>query len=255
MHALLCYSASHLKHINSDSTDYDQSIVVHKHHALSLLRAELDSWDTPNPPMNDAAFGTGVILAIQSLGTFKSNSASYPTDLEWIPLMTGFRSLVDNWHNMRGPSIFFPLLTAYEHPKENTKEEEDAFLRKFSLEKIPGQLPPSYSRHISKLAVQLAPYFPDDHYSNPPPTCSRCPSPGIPWTRTLRQLLAWFATLPDSFVPRAKEGDPAILLVLWWVFTLLRELHGQQSTTREPLWWIERVAKEGVEDMKRAVQN
>jgi hypothetical protein len=257
MHAILCFSASHLKHLHPDSHEYDQSILLHKHDALSLLRKELDTFSSsPYPSMNEAAYGTGTILAIQSIGSFKADSTAYPTDLNWILMMTGFKSLVVNMWSVLRDSIFFPLVDSFQRPSVKTPADEQLYLRKFSLDTLHSVLPPSYSNHITELACLLAPYFPQDHYPRPPPCSSPSSSPPseIPWTRTLRQLLGWIATLPDSFVPRAKEGDPSILMALWWAFALLRELHSCRSALGEPLWWIERISKEGVEDTEKAFQ-
>jgi Fungal specific transcription factor domain len=253
MHALLCFSASHLKHLHPESHEYDQSVILHKHHALSLLQAEItEIVSSPTPAMNEAAYGTGAILAVQSIGSFKldDSSADYPTDLNWILLMTGFKSLVVKMWDVMPESIFFPAMrdSTGDIPVA-TPDEERAYLRKFNLDTLQSTLPPSYSNHITQLACILAPFFPLDFYARPP-SASLPPNSfgsGMPWA--LQQLFRWIVTLPDSFVPRAKEGDPAVLTILWWAFALFREVHACRSA---PLWWIERMAKEGVEDMETA---
>jgi Fungal specific transcription factor domain len=252
MHAILCFSATHLKHINPTSQVYDDAVAFHKHHALSLLRRKLESLTEPSSPMNEGIYGTGVILALQSVATYKSHSNSYPTDLDWLPLISGFKSVVLNmWDGCR-ESIFYPLITAYMDPDPRTTEEQHKALNKFNLAHLLAQLPPSYSAHVSRLACIMDPFFPNEYYASPLASCAPMLRGGyerIPGFDTMRQLFGWIATLPESFMPRAKESDPSVLILLGWVFSSFRQIY-----SHNPIWWIERISKEGVEDIDRVTK-
>lgn len=198
--------------------------------------------------MNEAVYGTGVILAIQSIAAFKSHSSYYLTDIDWIPLISGFKSLVVNmWDGCR-ESIFFPLIDTYKDPESLTAEDELKVLKKFNLAHLPTHLPASYSAHVGRLACIMDPFFPGGYYPTPFVSVSfpRDVYERPPGSEALRQLLGWIATLPESFVPRAKEGDPSVITLLGWVFALFREIYSVQ-----PLWWIERISKEGLLDIAR----
>jgi len=236
MHALLCFSASHLLHISGEAK-YDEAMRFHKHHALSLMRTQLDS------KVDEAVYGTGVILALQSIGTFNS-FGGYPTDLDWVGLVTGFRSLVAEMWDGRHQSIFYPLIEAYQPLEVN----EDG-LRKFNLLRIQSQLPPRYSEHVKALGTLLASIFPGDYYDSPRDirTTERSMMPD---GRAVRYLLAWIATVPESFVSRAKECDSAVLMLLLWVFAVFRQVYRDK-----PLWWLERIAKQGIEDIQKVMSS
>lgn len=252
MHAILCFSATHLKHINPNSQEYDGVIALHKHHALSLLRREIDSLTEPASPMNEAVYGTGVMLALQSIATFKSNSNSHSIDLDWLPLVSGFKSVVVNmWDGCRD-SIFYALISTYKDPEPRTTEEQHKALNKFNLTHLLAQLPLSYSAHVIRLACIMDPFFPNEYYAFPLASCVstfRGDYETRPGLDTMRQLFGWIATLPESFMPRAKENDPSILTLLGWVFSLFRQIH-----SHNPLWWIECLSKEGVEDIDRVTK-
>src|SRR5271156_306324 len=250
MHAVFCLAASHLKH-RRGGHEYDDAIAFHKYHAVSLLRVELASLTEPSSPMNEAAYGTSVFLAVQSIATFKSHSVSFPTDLDWIPLLTGFRFLVHNMWAERSQSIFYPLISSYQAPDVPTPEQEQRVLQKFSLEPLLDHLPSSYSEHIVRIAALLDPFFPDEHYSKPLLSVSRTLTLGRLESRlALRQVIAWAATLPETFVTRAREGDPCILILLGWMFTLFREIHASH-----PMWWIERIATEAFQEIPTEWRN
>jgi hypothetical protein len=253
LHAILCFSATHLKHINPASQVYDNAIIFHKHHALSLLRKQLNSLTEPSSPMNEAIYGTGVILALQSIATFKSQSDCYPTDLDWLPLISGFKSLVMNMWDACRESIFYPLIDTYKDPEPRTEEEQHKVLNKFNFAHLFHQLPPSYSAHVNRLACIMDPFFPGEYYPFPLASCAHNMSRGdherLPGFVALRQLFGWVATLPESFMSRAKEGDPSVLILLGWVFSLFRQIY-----SHNPIWWIERISKEGVEDIDRVIK-
>ena len=84
LHALLCLSATYLKHMHPDTRVYDESILFHKHHALSLLQTKLDLINT-SPTTNDAIFGTSTLLVIQALGEFSTSNSTTS------PISNGFR--------------------------------------------------------------------------------------------------------------------------------------------------------------------
>jgi len=196
--------------------------------------------------MNEAAYGTSVFLAVQSIATFKSHSVLFPTDLDWIPLLTGFRFLIHNMWAERTQSIFYPLITSYQDPVVPTPEQEQQLLQKFNLAPLLSQLPPSYSEHIVRIVVLLHPFFPHEHYSKPPllPVSRDHRLDPLESRQALRQLIAWAATLPDTFVARAREGDPGILILLGWMFSLFREIYASK-----PMWWIERIATESLREV------
>lgn len=46
----------------------------------------------------------------------------------------------------------------------------------------------------------------------------------------------------------ATERDPAVLMLLWWVFELLRQIYSSK-----PLWRLEKIGEEGFQDIEGAV--
>ena len=223
MHAVLCFSATHLLHINPSQV-YEEAIGVHKHYALSLLRSKLDSISDPCH-MNDGIYPTAILLSLQSMATFKSHS-SHPTDLDWIPLIVGFKSIIALMWEDRAQSISHPVLLAYKPPPDKGASVQQRISQKFNLVSVASQLPPAYSEQIIGLASILNQLFPNDFYASRPLSsvshtlsASSLPFRPVP-VQILHQVLAWTSTLPGSFVPRAIEGDPAILIVLGWMFAL-----------------------------------
>jgi hypothetical protein len=241
MHALLCLSATHLMHINPNSHTYDDAIVLHKHYALSLLRSELSSVPQSSP-FNDSIYGSTLLLAIQAVATYNMHP-SFPTDLDWIPLVGGFKSVLTPMWETVSDSIFQPLINSYRSLEPKTPSEELQILERFNLATLSTTVPPSYSESITTLALLLDRSFPGETYSTPPLSIT---TPATVPVLMLRHLLAWTSALPGSFVSRAKEGDPAILTILGWAFCMFRRIYSSH-----PLWWLERISKQSVEDMAR----
>jgi Fungal specific transcription factor domain len=244
MHALLCLSATHLMHTNPDSHTYDDAIVFHKHFALSLLRSELSSVTQPSQ-FNDSIYGSTLLLAFQAVATYNMHP-SFPTDLDWIPLVSGFKTVLTPMRESVSDSIFHPLIKCYRSPEKKTPAEELQILERFNLCNLSTTLPPSYSETIAALALLLDLLFPDETYSAPPLSLVGTPATNVNPILMLRRLFAWTTSFPGSFVSRAKEGDPAILTILEWTFCMFRKIYSSH-----PLWWLERISTQGVEDMAR----
>jgi hypothetical protein len=248
-------------HFNPNSHQYDDAMIFHKHYALSLLRSELGSVTEPSSPMNDVIYGAAVLLAIQAIATFNSNPTS-SIDLDWMPLISGFKAFLTPMWDSISDSIFYPFI-GYNWPSSKGHAEQQEILKKFNLIHLSSSLPPSYTEHVIRLSSLLDPFFPDKSYSAPPLSSilstpipiadqvectddTTSDAPNGEWIDPLRHLLAWSATLPSSFISRAREEDPAILTILGWMFCLVRKIYVYQ-----PLWWIERISKQGVETMAR----
>src|ERR1700730_6315811 len=101
MHALLCFSASHLRHITPTAGVYDQLVFHHKHCALSLMQKELSSLRDDCEGMKDGIVATSSFLATQSLSEFTSSSTSNHPNIEWIHLMRGTKAVLTPMWNHR----------------------------------------------------------------------------------------------------------------------------------------------------------
>jgi hypothetical protein len=238
-------------HLNPNSPTYDYAIARHKHYALSLLRSELSSVSEPTSPMNDAIYGSAIFLAVQAIATFNTHPSS-PTDLDWMPLLSGFRSFIGPMKPNISQSVFHSHMS-YTRPDLPEPADERRLRQKFNLESVFVNLPATYSDHVTRLACLLDPLFLDRNYQSPPLfslPASPIASADVPDNRismtSLRSLLAWTATLPPSFIPRAQENDPAIIILLGWVFSIFRTIYSLQ-----PHWWLERISKQGVEDIAK----
>ena len=249
LHALLCLSATYLKHLHPDTRAYDESILFHKHHALSLLQTQLALINT-SPTTNDAIFGTSTLLVIQALGEFSISDSATSPNIEWLPLIKGSKAVIGPMWAHRNQSIFLRILQLI--PLESiTPESERRLLHKFNLTRLIAQLPLSYSVHVTQLADIIDPLFPQQSYDSPPLHSSSNSGMGeTPATHSnqrLRHLFAWATDLPDSFIPRSQENDSAILTLLAWFYAALRELY----LANRDLWWLERIADRGLADVMK----
>lgn len=247
LHALLCLSATYLKHMHPDTRVYDESILFHKHHALSLLQTKLDLINT-SPTTNDAIFGTSTLLVIQAFGEFSTSNSTTSPNLEWLPLIKGSKAVIGPMWGHRNQSIFRPILNLVPLPSI-TPESERRLLHKFNLTRLVVQLPSSYSTHVIQLVDIIDPLFPLQSYQSPPLHSS--PNSGMVETAIthgrLRHLFAWATHLPDSFVPRSQENDSAVLTLLAWFYAALREVYLENRD----LWWLERISNYGLEDVMK----
>jgi len=245
MHALLCFSASHLRHITPTTGVYDQLVYHHKHCALSLMQKELMSLQGDIDGIKDWIVATSSFLATQSLSEFHSSESAKHPNIEWIHLMRGTKAVVTPMWNHRQHSIFAAELT-YNSPE--IPHSTDA-LKKFNLTNIVTYLPSSYTEHVSKLANLLDSVFPGSRYCLPP--LEREENLGWKFSGDVRQRVRdyfiWVTTLPDSFPSRVEELDPGILTLLAWGNATMRELYYVDGD----IWWFENIAKQGVQDVMR----
>lgn len=243
MHALLCFSASHLRHITPSPGVYDVLVFHHKTRALSLLQEELSSL-TNVEEMKDHIFATSSFLATQTLAEFSSSSATSP-NIEWIHLLRGTAAVLEPmWHH-REQSLFYTHLssTSSEIPDSPTA------LEKFNLSDVITHLPAAYSEPVMKLATLIDGLFPERRYTLPP--AEHEDHPEFRFTGhvkyRIRDLFIWAVELPNTFGSRVEELDPGILKLLAWLNAAMRELYYIERDS----WWIENMALHGVRDVLR----
>ena len=242
MHALLCFSASHLRHITPTPGVYDVLVYHHKTRALSLLQKELSSVRLDG--MKDHIFATSSFLATQTLAEFSSSSLSSP-NIEWIHLMRGTKAVLEPMWDHREESAFYAELsyTSPEIPNSPTA------MQKFDLSDVAAHLPSTYTSHVNQLGNLIDPLFPERRYTLPAP--ERQDQTGHIFTGDVRQrvrdLFVWTVTLPNTFGSRVQERDPGIMKLLAWSNAAMRELY----LVDKDIWWIENMAKHGVQDVLR----
>jgi len=246
MHALLCFSASHLRHITPAPGVYDVLVYHHKSRALALMQTELSSLDSVDG-MKDHIFATSSFLATQTLSEFSSSSATSP-NIEWIHLMRGTKAVLAPMWEHREQSVFYSHL-AYTSPEISNSPTA---LEKFNLSDVMAHLPSAYSSHVVQLGNLIDELFPERRYKLPPAEDHDHPESrfaGNVKHRT-RDLFVWVVLLPTTFASRVEEHDPGILKVLAWLNAAMRELYHLDRSN----WWMDNMAQHGVRDVLRFLQ-
>lgn len=245
MHALLCFSASHLRHITPTPGIYDQLVYHHKHCALSLMQKELSSLHSNCDGMKDWIIATSSFLACETLSEFTSSSARHP-NIEWIHLMRGTKAVLTPMWSHRETSIFSAEWD-YKSPEIHSSNNNNA-VNKLNLTDVRAHLPSTYTSHVTHLANLLDPLFPERRYSAPPLE-HREMEGGFEGDvrQRVRDFLVWTVTLPDTFISRVEELDPGVLKLLAWCYAGMRELW----FVDRDIWWIENIAQQGVRDVMR----
>jgi hypothetical protein len=246
MHALLCFSASHLRQVSPTPGAYDVQVYHHKSQALSLLQNELSSFSADS--MKDYIFGTSTFLSNQTLSEFSSSPSSLSPNVEWIHLVLGTRAVLEPMWGQIEKSVFYAEVT-YKSPEIPTNPTA---LDKFSLSDVAAHLPSTYTSHVVKLANLIDELFPERHYVLPPlerPALLNYRYSGQARQR-IRDIFVWAVTLPDTFRSRVQENDPGVLKLLAWSNAAMRELY---FVSRD-IWWMENIAQYGVSDVLRFLQ-
>jgi len=215
MHALLCFSASHLRHVTPTAGVYDQLVFHHKHCALRLMQEEISTLTRDCEGMKDAIVATSSFLACQTLSEFASSSDTHP-NIEWIHLMRGTKAVLAPMWSHREKSIFIAEIT-YQAPEI---PHSSSAMNKFDLTNIQAHLPSTYTEYVTNLANMIDPLFPSPRYRFPP--LQHQEKEGFRFQGDVRQrvraLFVWTVTLPDSFPSRVRIGSGDIDFVglgLW----------------------------------------
>jgi hypothetical protein len=247
MHALLCFSASHLRHITPTPGVYDVLVYHHKTHALSLLQKELSSLDSVEG-MKDHLVATSSFLATQTLGEFSSSSPSSP-NIEWMHLMRGTKAVLEPMWKHRTQSAFYAEFT---YPSREISSSPTA-LEKFNLSDVAVHLPAAYTSFVAQLANLIDGLFPERRYLLPPLEHQDQPEFRFAGDvrHRIRDLFVWTVRLPNTFGSRVEEHDPGILKLLAWSNAAMRELY----YVGRDIWWIEKIAQHGVQDVLRFLQD
>jgi len=247
MHALLCFSASHLRHITPAPGVYDVLVYHHKTRALSLLQKELASLSNVEG-MKDHIFAASSFLATQTLAEFTSSPSSSSPNIEWIHLMRGTKAVLAPMWEHRQQSAFY---AHFQYTSPEIPSSPNA-LEKFNLSEVGAHLPSAYTSLVAQLANLIDGLFPERRYLLPP--LEYHDHPDYRFTGDVRHrvrgLFVWAVLLPNTFGSRVEEHDPGILKLLAWSNAAMRELY----YVERDIWWIEKIAQHGVQDVLRFLQ-